>query len=210
MTDSKQLNQKLIKRFPELNKKFCEETEWQEGEETGISTLWEGNTDYLDHWIMNRKMKKIFDKLSSNLGTDKLKIDAEGLERLFYPQLRKVKDCIIISEKSTEEMEPYFENAVKMYMDKTGYEAANTETRINCYFKNKITQHTGVRIARIVLSIWAIRLKKLEPESQFCLIMCSNKERVEIRFHKVRENEPKWLADDLEAYKDGAVGYVII
>lgn len=166
--------------------------------------------DCLNYWIMNRKMKKLFDKLSSNLGTDTLKIDAKGLEGLFCPQFRKVKDCIIISEKSTEEMEPYFENAVKMYTDKTGYEAANTETRINCSFKNKISQLAGVRIARIVLSIWAIRLKELEPKAHFCLIMCSNKERVEIRFHKVRVDEPKWLVEDLETYKDGAVGYVII
>lgn len=166
--------------------------------------------DCLNHWTMNKKMKNIFDKLSSNPDTDTLKIDVESIEHLFCPPLRKVKDCIIISEKSAEEIEPYFENAVKMYTDKTGYEAANTETRINCYFKNKISQLTGVRIARIVLSIWAIRLKELKPKDYFCLIMCSNKERVEIRFHKVRDDEPKWLAEDLEVYKDGAVGYVII
>lgn len=166
--------------------------------------------DCLNHWMMNRKMKKLFDKLSNNHGADTLKIDVEGLERLFCPEFRRVKDCIIISEKSTEEIEPYFEDAVKMYMDKTGYEAANTETRINCCFKKKISQLTGVRIARMVLSIWAIKLKELDPKAQFCLIMCSNKERVEIRFHKVRDDEPKWLAEDLEAYKDGAVGYVII
>ena len=48
------------------------------------------------------------------------------------------------------------------------------------------------------------------PDSQFCFIICSDEEHVEIRFHKVRNNEIRWLSDDLESYSDEAVGYVVI
>ena len=40
--------------------------------------------------------------------------------------------------------------------------------------------------------------------------MSCNEDHVEIRFHKVRENEKMWLDEELENYKDGAVGYVIV
>ena len=95
-------------------------------------------------------------------------------------------------------------------MDKTGYEASNTETRINCYFENEISMITGTQIALMVIEVWALKLKQMEPNSKFCFIMCSGEDHVEIRFHKVRNDEIKWLADDIESYKDDAVGYVVI
>lgn len=99
---------------------------------------------------------------------------------------------------------------LEVYGDKTGYEASNTETRINCFFENVISEITGVKIALIVLEVWAMRLKKMDPESKFCLIMCNDEDHVEIRLHKVRSEEDGWLLDDIETYKDGAVGYVIV
>lgn len=68
----------------------------------------------------------------------------------------------------------------------------------------------GTQIALLSIEIWALRLKHMEPNSKFCLIMCSDKEHVEIRFHKVRENEIRWLAEAPEGYEDGAVGYVVV
>ena len=68
----------------------------------------------------------------------------------------------------------------------------------------------GTQIALIAIEVWALSLKQLDPDSKFCLIMCSNEDRVEIRFHKVRDNEISWLSDNLEGYKGDAVGYVIV
>lgn len=97
-----------------------------------------------------------------------------------------------------------------MYMDRTGYEAGNTETRINSYFSNEISMVTGTQIALIVLEIWALQLKQIEPDSKFYLIMCSDENHVEIRFHKMYNGESMWLAENLECYEDGAVGYALL
>ena len=104
----------------------------------------------------------------------------------------------------------FFDRAIKMYFDKTDYESSHTETRIDCHFEGEVSMMAGTQIALIALEIWALRLKQIDPDSKFCLIMCSNEDRVEIRFHKVRENEIKWLADDINSYQGGAVGYVIV
>lgn len=165
----------------------------------------------LTDWVTNKKMNERFLQLVQYDNEDELRINLESLEKLFSPPFRKVKDCIIISKKSADELEPYLESAVKeVYGDKTGYEAGHTETQINYYFENDISEIVGVRVALMVIDVWAMRLKELDSESNFCFIMSSNEERVEIRFHKARNDEQGWLDDDIESYKDGAVGYVIV
>lgn len=129
------------------------------------------------------------------------------------PSFKRVKDCIIIIiiiDKNIEVLEANFEDAVKIYMDKTGYEASNTEIRTNCYVENEISMITGTRIALMVIEVWAMKLKQMEENAEFCFILCSDEEHVEVRFHKVRTDESEWLADDLESYEDGAVGYITI
>ena len=129
---------------------------------------------------------------------------------MFFPKFKKVKDCIIISKKSVDELEMFFDRSVKACQDKTGYEAYSSDTRIDCYFEDKVSMMAGTQIALIALEVWALRLKQMDPNSKFCLIMYSNEDRVEIRFHKVRDNEISWLSDNLEGYKGDAVGYVIV
>ena len=98
-----------------------------------------------------------------------------------------------------------------MYQDKTEYESSCSDTRIDCYFEGKVSMKARTQIALIALEIWALRLKQMDPDSKFCLIMFSDEDHVEIRFHKFREDEGMILADDLESYQDGgAVGYVIV
>lgn len=164
----------------------------------------------LTNWITNSKMKKLLEYSSNYQSTEEINLNMQQLKQLFSPLLKKVKDCIIITEKEIDKLEIAFDNMIKMYGDKTGYEASNTETRINCYFENEISTVAGTQIALMVIEIWGLRLKQMEPNSQFCLIMCSDEEHVEIRFHKVREDEDRWLSDNLEVYSDEAVGYVIV
>ena len=164
----------------------------------------------LSNWVANREMKKLLKDISNNPSVESLKFNFSELYDLFFPKFKKVKDCIIISKKSVDELEMFFDRSVKACQDKTGYEAVNTDTRIDCYFEGKVSMIARTQIALIALEIWALRLKQMEPDSKFCLIMYGNEDRVEIRFHKVRENEIKWLADDLEGYQGDAVGYVIV
>ena len=164
----------------------------------------------LSNWVANREMKRLLKDISNNPSVESLKFNFSELYDLFFPEFKKVKDCVIISKKSVDELEMFFDRSVKACQDKTGYEAYSSETRIDCHFEGEISMMAGTQIALIVLEVWALRLKQMDPDSKFCLIMCSNEDRVEIRFHKVRENEIKWLADDIDSYQGGAVGYVIV
>ena len=164
----------------------------------------------LSNWVANREMKRLLKDISNNPSVESLKFNFSELYDLFFPKFKKVKDCIIISKKSVDELEMFFDRSVKACQDKTGYEAYSSDTRIDCYFEDKVSMMAGTQIALIALEVWALRLKQMDPNSKFCLIMCSDEDRVEIRFHKVRENEIKWLADDIDSYQGGAVGYVIV
>ena len=164
----------------------------------------------LSNWIANREMKKLLKDVSNHPSVESLKFNFSELYDLFFPEFKKVKDCIIISKKSVNRLEMFFDKAMEMYQDKTGYESSCSDTRIDCYFEGEVSMMAGTQIALIALEIWALRLKQMDPDSKFCLIMSSNEDRVEIRFHKIRENEIKWLADDIDSYQGGAVGYVIV
>ena len=164
----------------------------------------------LSNWVANREMKRLLKDISNNPSVESLKFNFSELYDLFFPKFKKVKDCVIIAEESTDELEKFFDRAIEMSFNKTVYEAGCTETRIDCHFEGKVSMMAGTQIALIALEIWALRLKQIDPDSKFCLIMCSNEDRVEIRFHKVREDEGMLLADDLEGYQGDAVGYVIV
>ena len=164
----------------------------------------------LRNWIANKEMKKLLKDISDHPSVENLKFNFSELYDLFFPKFKKVKDCIIIAEESTNELEKFFDKVMKSYQYKICYEVDNTDTRIDCYFEDKVSMMARTQIALIALEIWALRLKQMDPDSKFCLIMSSNEDRVEIKFHKIRKNEIKWLADDIDSYQGGAVGYVIV
>ena len=164
----------------------------------------------LSNWVANREMKKLLKDIYDHPSVENLEFNFLELYDLFFPKFKKVKDCVIIAEESVDELEMYFDKVMKTYKYKTWYEVDNTDTRIDCYFEDKISRIARTQIALITLEIWALKLKQMEPDSKFCLIMSSNEDRVEIKFHKIRDNEIKWLADDINSYQGGAVGYVIV
>ena len=164
----------------------------------------------ISNWITNSEMKKLLKEVSEHPYVESLKFNFSELHDLFFPKFKKVKDCVIIAEESVDELEMTFDRVMKTYFDKTEYEVSNTDTRIDCYFEDKVSVVTRIQVALITLEIWTLKLKQMEPDSKFCLIMYGNEDRVEIRFHKVRDNEISWLSDNLEGYKGDAVGYVIV
>ena len=164
----------------------------------------------LNNWVANREMKKLLKDIYDHPSVENLEFNFLELYDLFFPKFKKVKDCVIIAEESVDELEMFFDRAMEMYQYKICYEAVNTDTRIDCYFEGKVSIMTRIQVALIALEIWALKLKQMEPDSKFCLIMSSNEDRVEIKFHKIRDNEIKWLADDINSYQGGAVGYVIV
>lgn len=160
--------------------------------------------------VANRHMKTLLKRVENFRKTEQITIKMQNLENLFNPPFKQVSGCVILADEDVESLEKGFKRAIHLYKDRTGYEACNTETRINDYFENKLSIVSGTAIALMVCEIWAMRLKCLEPDSKFCIILCSNDERVELRFHKVRDNEKSWLDSDIDSYTEGAVGYIYV
>lgn len=62
--DAKQLNRRLVNRFHELEEKYHEEVDWQEGDETGSHVVYgDVFASYIEKVIVEKKyveLKKIF------------------------------------------------------------------------------------------------------------------------------------------------------
>lgn len=164
----------------------------------------------IDQWVKNDQMKFMFDRLKTYSDNNLMSINMEKFFHLFEPPFKDVCDCIIITDSDVSNIEENFDNILKMYMDRTGYEASNTETRINDYFTSEISVLDGLKIAMLLVDNWKRKIKELVPNTPICFILSAGDNHVELRFHKVRKNEQMWLDTDLSKYKDEAVAYRII
>jgi len=137
-----------------------------------------------------------------------LDVNKTELNKLLNLSIKQVKDCLIFSERTIEDLENSFETVIKKrFGDKTGYEASLTETRINSFFEREISVEDAMRIALLVIPAWNKRIKEILPDAKICFIISSDGTNVDIRFHQVRKSESAWLSGDIEAYVE-AVGYV--
>jgi hypothetical protein len=152
--------------------------------------------------IANKKMMILLNSVDSMSKNKKLCITSYNLKKIINPKFVKVHDCIIISEKQSKELEKYYNQAMSMYDDEVGYEASNTETRINDYFEKEITVVEALNIGIDICETWKKYLKMIEPQSQFCMVITCDGEYVTLRFHKIRSNTENWLCNDLERYEE--------
>lgn len=158
---------------------------------------------------MNKKMSYLINNIE-HLNSDEIfEFNLKKLNGLMIPNFVQVYDCIIISKKPLYILKENFKKAVLMHTDKIGYEAGNTEIRINDYVESINNSVQGMlQIALIVIECWLNKLKNIDKTSKFCFIISCDNENVTIRFHKVRENEKMWISKELEEYKE-PVGYII-
>ena len=156
----------------------------------------------------NRKMQKLLDEIQKKNNV-KLEMGEEQLEKLLNPSFKMVQDCIVISERETNELEKNFEQVIMEYFgDRTGYEASATETRINDFFQKKIPISSMLRIVFLLIPIWADKISKIAPMVKVRFVVSSSNEEVILRFHQLRNDEPSWLIENLEDYNTEAVGYI--
>lgn len=142
---------------------------------------------------------------------EKIVLDLNCLRGLFFPDLKKVYDCIIISSKNVGELEKNFKSSLEFLGGKNFYEISETEILINSYLEDSGSEYslyTLLHLVQMVVYIWDAQLKLLDTDTKFCYIISCDENRVTLRFHKVRAEEPGWLVDDLDLYDD-PVGYMI-
>jgi len=159
--------------------------------------------------IMNDAMDKIINNIDLQ-SERQLDIKLDSLRALFSPRFIRVHDCIIISDNDIVLSDEKFDKVIHMFTDRTGYEASNTDTRINDYFENlEMPFNEAVVIAVMAINIWSNELKFIEPTAKFCFVIGCSDMYVTIRYHKFRKNEGLWLSENLEEYEN-PVGYIIL
>lgn len=161
-------------------------------------------------WNTNPAMKDLLGRLAREPDKTPLPITGEELHRLLFPPFRPVRDCVILAEEPASVLDATFDKVIKTYFDKTAYEACNTEARIDVFLSPQASMQAKTRLALTALEVWRLQLKQLRPEATFCLILCADRDHVEIRFHTLHAGEPLWLDENLENYRGGAVGYAIV
>jgi len=160
--------------------------------------------------IATAKLEKLLEALNSYKSSNNFVFEIQHLKELLSPDFVSVYDCILISKKSVEVLEQSFNKAIEMYGDRTGYEASNTEMRINDYIDNEnLNIYDILSLTMLILDCWSAKLKQIDCEAKFCFIISCDSPYVTLRYHKFRETEGTWLLEDINQY-EGAVGYLII
>lgn len=155
---------------------------------------------------MNQKMKLLIGSLDKKNILDST-ILIKDLSNLLFPRIVEAYDCLILDIDQTLDPKTInFEKAIELLGDRTGYEASCNKIRINDYISyNEGNELDVVVFALDLLKIWEYRFKRDYPNITFNLIMSYGDGYVTIGFHILREDEPRWLADDLDTFKQEAL-----
>lgn len=152
---------------------------------------------------MNKKMEAKIQKTKNcicSLSTINLSI----LERILFPEFKEVEGCFLarltenhIPEKINLDM------VMRVYGDRTGYEASRNELRINDYINyTEDEKYSVLAFALQLIESWSLKLKADFPHYEFNLILSCDDEYVTLRFHRYRNVELGWLEDNLESYDE--------
>jgi hypothetical protein len=159
--------------------------------------------------VSNIKMQNLINQVSQVENSLYSKVNIENFKNICFPNFKRVYDCVVISDKETVELEASFDKAIKINQDKTGYEANKSETCISHLMNlsdNSLSEL--LHMALLIVPIWKVQISSLFMERQICFVITCNEDEVIMRYHLIREEEPNWLANDLEKYKE-PVGYIV-
>ena len=154
--------------------------------------------------VFNKKMNKILKELND---AHYIKYtDLSQLVSLTKPDFVEIKGCIL--KQKEERLDSLnMDNILRVYFDRTSYEASYNEVRINDYIEHKSNMaFEGISIALELIEIWGKQLKTNFPNYKFHIIISNDDVYTTIRFYKLRESEVSWIIlDNLEVYKEEAI-----
>ncbi|AXY39430.1 hypothetical protein ACPZJV_06570 [Bacillus velezensis] len=154
----------------------------------------------------NKNMKRLKERLEDRSNANK--VDLSKLKDIISPNIVKVDDCYILDleYELTDNTTINWNRILKMYGDKTGYEASCNELRINDYLDNSDLSDEEISLyAFQVVDGWEQHLKEKFPEHKFVVIISIDEGFATLRFHKYREEESGWLKADIEDYGNEAI-----
>ena len=152
------------------------------------------NSDFEGKLKLNKAMKS---KLEGSAGYTK------ELERnlLSQPLFYENNGFFMIKKDSKEIKEVNTEKILKLYKDRTGYEASVNECRIEDYFDCE--KDDGLKIAMQLAEIWEEELDRQFPDRIFYIIISSDEYSTTMRFYLYREDETIWIdPDNIDSYEE--------
>ncbi|MFK4567041.1 hypothetical protein [Enterococcus sp. UD-01] len=154
--------------------------------------------------VLNTKMHMVARnaKLSEN---NHITFSLNKLDQFFNIKIQSIFDCILIVDDEEIVLDKeQFTEVIKMYGDKTGYEASNNELRIIDYIDDRnISKESQYLLGKSFIKNLSNRISK-KIVSYFSF----DDELLTIRFHIFREKDGLWLNEDLEQFEE-ATGYFI-
>lgn len=152
---------------------------------------------------LNSKLSRI-ERKARLVEDNTVTFSLDNLDRLFNMQIQDIFDCIlIVDDEKIELTEAQFVDVVKIYGDKTGYEASNNELRIIDYCENELTEAQQYSIGKSFIS----DLNNKIP-GKVVFYFSYDDEVLTIRFHKFRKAEGLWTNENTEEYNE-PFGYFI-
>lgn len=151
---------------------------------------------------LNSKMKELLLLLENrNLEID---INLNTYRKILFPCFISYEDLVILDfNNDKKDIKFNIEQCIRFFGDKTGIEASESEFRINDYVEEK-DFYSILSIGVIAFDTWKYKLKTDFPDKKFYIMLSVNEFYVTLRFHVIRDNEKKWLADDFEEfYEEG-------
>lgn len=157
----------------------------------------------------NDHLEAIYRNMKNVKMEEQIHIKSYLLEELLFPEFKKTKDCVVISNESILSLETKFEDIINYLGSTNYYEVYDTEILINSYLENEdFTKETLLYISIMVIKIWRYQLNFI-TNRKICFIISFDESRVTLRFHQVRGDGYEWLESDLNSY-DEPVGYIIL
>ncbi|WP_285945627.1 hypothetical protein [Thomasclavelia cocleata] len=155
--------------------------------------------------MMNKKMQRIYKKAI----TSKITLELSEYTQLFFPCIKKIYDCVILSCDNQKDLETKFESKIKFLGSKEYYEVSENEILVNMYLKETDSVLEGVQLSIIAIELWKEQLKILCKGDKFCYIMsCDEMKNIILRFHKIRNDSDLWVDRNVQNYKE-AIAYFI-
>lgn len=141
---------------------------------------------------MNELMKQYLVSEESNL---------QDLAKMIVSDTKIIYDCLVYDkEGAIDETRINFNRIMMMYGDRTGYEVACNEIRLDKEILSK---------SQIPSFLIELDREFITKFSKKVVIYIQELDDVlELRFHFLRENEKLWLSDNLNGYDNPIVCYI--
>ena len=141
---------------------------------------------------MNKRMEELLRQAERSEGAAKIRTLAEEI----VSRTGAVGDCVLFDrEGDLDETEIDFDNVLRLFKDRTGYEISCNELRFS---QEELPTNQFLHLTERLDAA----LSQKYMGRKFAIILIVNGEWIDVRFHTYRKEEDLWLDEDLNQYND--------